>query len=416
MQDVAQQLELIKRGAMEIISEDLLKEKLTRSLTTGKPLVIKAGFDPSAPDIHLGHTVLLRKMRHFQQLGHRVVFLIGDFTGMIGDPTGKSEIRKQLTREQVIENAQSYQQQVIKILDPQKTEVVFNSDWLGKMTPYDFLRLSAQITVAQMLAREDFKQRYSQGKDISLLEFMYPLLQGYDSVALKADVELGGTDQKFNLLVGRQMQKDYGQEQQVVLTMPLLEGLDGVQKMSKSLGNYVGINEAPEDMYGKLMSISDVLMFRYYELLTDIPLKDIAQLRQDITTGALHPKTCKENLAHMITEFYHAKAGADHAAELFRQRFGKGQAADNAQMYEIVSIAAKEWQDGKLWICKLLTLAGCVKSNSDARRLVQQQAVTLDGAKVTDAGLELARPDTTAGGAYLLKVGKKQFIRIQVDG
>ncbi|MFH2138800.1 MAG: tyrosine--tRNA ligase [Candidatus Omnitrophota bacterium] len=413
MKSVKEQLDLIKRGSVEIISE----EELIKKLEKGVPLVIKAGFDPSAPDIHLGHTVLLRKMRHFQQLGHKVVFLIGDFTGMIGDPTGKSEVRKQLTREQVQENAKTYQKQIGKILDMEKTEIVFNSHWFEKMSQYEFLELTSHLTVAQILARDDFKKRYTQGKDISVLEFIYPLLQGYDSVELKADVELGGTDQKFNLLVGRQLQKDFNLPLQCVLMMPLLEGLDGVQKMSKSLNNYVGIDEPADEMFGKLMSISDELMFRYYELLTDIPLADIEKMKKDIESGALHPKTCKENLALMIAEFYHGKDSADKAREVFQSRFSKGADWNNQDNFEDKKIPKSEWVDGKLWICKIITLVGAAASTSDARRLIKQNAVKINGNTVTDMNLELPCPsaEMSAENAYLIKVGKKQFIRIILD-
>jgi len=408
---VKDQLALIQRGAVEIISDEELAEKLEGSFKTGRPLTVKAGFDPSAPDIHLGHTVLLRKMRHFQQLGHRVVFLIGDFTGMIGDPTGKSEIRKRLTKEEVLENARTYQKQVSKILDLEKTEIVFNSGWFEKMNAYQFLGLSGHLTVAQILAREDFKQRYNSGKDISLLEFIYPLLQGYDSVELKADIELGGTDQKFNLLVGRQMQKDFRQPQQAVMTMPLLEGLDGVQKMSKSLNNYVGISEGAEEMFAKLMSISDELMFRYFELLTDVSLDEIKQYKREIESGKLHPKKCKENLAIEITRFYHGSNEGQKALKVFNSRFSGGTNWDDAGNFEEKVIAKSHWKRGRLWICKLLTLCGVSKSNSDARRLIQQGAVMLNKNIVKDPNLELAIPEKE----YLLKVGKKQFIRIIVD-
>ncbi len=412
---VKEQLTIIKRGAVEIISEAELKEKLKRAVKTGNPLTIKAGFDPSAPDIHLGHTVLLRKMWHFQQLGHRVVFLIGDFTGMIGDPSGKSEIRKQLTKAEVIENAKTYQAQISRILDRHKTQIVLNSHWFGRMSSYKFLELTSHLTVAQILARDDFKKRYTEGKDISVLEFIYPLLQGYDSVELKADVELGGTDQKFNLLVGRQLQKDFKLEQQVVITMPLLEGLDGVQKMSKSLNNYVGINEPPEKMYGKLMSISDELMFRYYELLTDTPLEKIEKSKQDVQNGILHPKKCKENLARQITEFYHGPAKAKKAAGVFAGRHGAEKDWDNLQNFEDKKIKISQWKGGRLWICKMMTLIGAAMSNSEARRLIQQNAVFLNGQVVNDVNLELPPPADTNQGTYLLKVGKKQFIRIVLD-
>ncbi|MBI4846430.1 MAG: tyrosine--tRNA ligase [Candidatus Omnitrophica bacterium] len=406
-----EQLKLIRRGTVEIISEDELMKKLEKSYQSNTPLVIKAGFDPSAPDIHLGHTVLLRKMRHFQQLGHWVVFLIGDFTGMIGDPTGKSEIRNQLTREQVLENAKTYQKQISKILDPEKTEIVFNSSWFEKMSSYDFLELTSHLTVAQILARDDFKQRYTQGKDISLLEFIYPLLQGYDSVELKADIELGGTDQKFNLLVGRQMQKDWDREQQVVVMMPLLEGLDGVQKMSKSLNNYVGVNDPADEMYGKLMSISDVLMFRYYELLTDVPYEEISKMKSDIKLEKLHPKKCKEKLAEEITAFYHGKEAAVTASAVFASRFSGGTNWEDSQTFEKRVIPSAQWENGKLWICKMLTACGACKSSSDARRLIQQKAVMLNGGIVSDVALELPIPDKE----YLLKIGKKQFIKITVN-
>lgn len=408
---VKEQLEFIKRGAVEIISEQELIDKLEKSKKTGKPLVIKAGFDPSAPDIHLGHTVLLRKLRHFQDLGHKVVFLIGDFTGMIGDPTGKSEIRKQLSKAEVLKNAKTYQKQVGKILDVKKLEIVFNSAWFCKMTPEQFLELTSHLTVAQILARDDFKKRYTQGKDISVLEFIYPLLQGYDSVELKADVELGGTDQKFNLLVGRQLQKDFKQPQQIVIMMPLLEGLDGAQKMSKSLDNYVGIEDKPEDMYGKIMSISDELMWRYFELLTDIPIGEIKKMQQEIKTGTRHPKKCKEELARIITEFYHGPEKTKKAAQMFASRFSGGTNWDDQGNFEDRKVNRSEWKDGKLWICKLLTLVGACKSNSDARRLIQQHAVMIDGALVSTVDLELPEPDKKC----LLKVGKKQFLRIIVD-
>lgn len=412
---VEEQLEIIKRGAVELISEKELTKKLQKSYETGKPLVIKAGFDPSAPDIHLGHTVLLRKLKQFQDLGHEIKFLIGDFTGMIGDPTGKSEVRKQLTREEVDKNAKTYQMQVSKVLK-KDINPVFNSHWFEKFTPYEFLRLSAHLTVAQMLAREDFKQRYSKGQDISILEFMYPLLQGYDSVELKADVELGGTDQKFNLLVGRQMQKDCNVPQQCVLMMPLLEGLDGVQKMSKSLDNYVGIDEPADVMYAKLLSISDELMYRYYELLSDVPLTDIKKYKSDIALGSLHPKKCKENLALLITKDYYSTDIARKAAEIFNSRHSNGADLNAAENFEDKKIPKNEWKDGKLWICKIITLAGAAASTSEARRLIKQNAVKLAGKTVTDMNLELPCPTAEGSAdAYLIKIGKKQFIRIIAD-
>ncbi len=408
---VIEQLEIIKRGAIELISEKELTAKLQKSFDSGKPLIIKAGFDPSAPDIHIGHTVLLRKLKQFHDLGHEIKFLIGDFTGMIGDPTGKSELRKQLSREEVAENAKTYQIQVSKVLK-KDIQPVFNSHWFEKFTPYEFLRLSAHLTVAQMLAREDFKKRYSKGQDISILEFMYPLLQGYDSVELKADIELGGTDQKFNLLVGRQMQKDCNVAQQCVLMMPLLEGLDGVQKMSKSLNNYVGIDEPADVMYAKLMSISDELMYRYYELLTDMPMAEIKKFKSDIAAGTLHPKKCKENLALLITKCYYSDEESEKAAQTFNSRFSGGTNWDDTDNFEEVNLDRSQWTGNKLWVCKMLTLAGACKSNSDARRLIQQKAVVLDGRALTDANLELPVPEKE----YLFKVGKKKFLRIVANG
>lgn len=408
---VKEQLEIIKRGAVEIISEPELEKKLEKSFQTNKPLVIKAGFDPSAPDIHLGHTVLLRKLKQFQDLGHDIKFLIGDFTGMIGDPTGKSELRKQLTKQEVAVNSKTYQLQVSKVLK-KEIQPVFNSTWFEKFTPYEFLRLTSHLTVAQILARDDFKKRYASGKDISVLEFIYPLLQGYDSVELKADVELGGTDQKFNLLVGRQLQKDFECPLQCVLTMPLLEGLDGVQKMSKSLNNYIGIDESADDMFGKIMSITDELMFRYYELLTDIPLAEIEKLKIQINKQELHPKDCKQKLAKIIIEFYYDAQAAQKAEQVFTERFSGGTNWESIDNFEDRFIDRSQWAQGKLWICKILTLAQTCKSNSDARRLIEQKAVSLNGEVITDSNLELGLPDKEC----LLKVGKKQFIRIIING
>src|SRR5215831_1822373 len=318
---VDQQLEHIRRGAVDIIREEELVEKLKRAQKTGKPLRVKAGFDPTAPDIHVGHTVLIRKMKHFQELGHIVIFMIGDFTGMIGDPSGKSVTRKQLTKEAVLENAETYKQQIFKILHPQKTVIDFNSRWMSQLGSEGFVRLCSRYTVARMLEREEFSNRMKNQQPIAMHELLYPLVQGYDSVALEADVELGGTDQKFNLLVGRDLQREYGQESQVVLTMPLLEGLDGVQKMSKSLGNYIGINEAPNEQFGKVMSISDDLMFRYYELLTDIPMAEINRLKQEIAGGQRHPMDAKAALAVRIISGYHGLAAAEGAREEFNRVF-----------------------------------------------------------------------------------------------
>src|SRR5438270_1586553 len=328
---VDEQLIYIKKGSSEIIRESNLREKLERSLASGKPLRVKAGFDPTAPDLHLGHTVLLRKLKHFQDLGHTIVFLIGDFTGMIGDPTGRSATRPPLTREQIEENAETYKAQVFKILDPVKTVIDFNSRWFSKFSAEDFIRLTAKSTVSQMLEREDFHKRFQEEKLIAMHELIYPLAQGYDSVALEADVELGGTDQKFNLLVGRELQRAYGQESQIVLTTPILEGLDGVNKMSKSLGNAIGIHEPPLEMYGKIMSISDEMMWRYYQLLTDVSSADISKMKQDTTTGAAHPMTLKKDLARRIVADFHTPETATKAGEDWSKQFQKDEVPENVE-------------------------------------------------------------------------------------
>jgi tyrosyl-tRNA synthetase len=398
---VAEQLEIIKRGAVEILVERDLEEKLTKSLKSGVPLKIKAGFDPTAPDLHLGHTVLLHKMRQFQQLGHEIYFLIGDFTGMIGDPTGKSETRKVLTREDVLKNAETYKEQVFKILDPEKTRVVFNSEWLGKLTASDMIGLASKYTVARMLEREDFSNRFTNQLPISIHEFMYPLVQGYDSVALNADVELGGTDQKFNLLVGRELQREWGQLPQTVITMPLLEGLDGVNKMSKSLGNYIGINEPADEIFGKIMSISDELMLRYYELLSDMSLVELQQLKGDIKTGAVHPMAAKKRLGREMVARYHGDNAAAEAEQNFIRRFRDNQTPD--EMTEITLLAASD----KILLGKVLAEAGLVKSNSEGRRAIQQGGVKVNGEKVADENLELV-----CKGDYVLQVGKRRFARV----
>lgn len=401
MKSVEQQLELIERGIVDLISRDELEAKLKRSLETGKPLKIKAGFDPTAPDLHLGHTVLLQKLRHFQQLGHQICFLIGDFTGLIGDPTGKSETRPRLTPEDVQRNAETYKEQVFRILDPEKTEVVFNSTWFGEFSSYEMIRLASELTVARMLEREDFKQRFDSGRPISIHEFLYPLIQGYDSVALEADVELGGTDQLFNLLMGRDLQRSRGQEPQVVLTMPLLEGLDGVNKMSKSLGNYIGITESPDDIFGKVMSVSDELMFRYYELLSDLSVEEISSLKKDMEEGKLHPKAVKVQLAKELTSRFHNEDAALSAEKNFEQVFAKHQLPD--EIPECALSAADE----AIWLPKLLLDAGLVKSTSDGRRMIKQNAVSLDGEKVTDI-----QRNVPAQGKLLIKVGKRRFCQV----
>lgn len=398
---VAEQMAVIKRGTVEILIEKELEGKLEKSIKTGVPLRIKAGFDPTAPDLHLGHTVLLQKMRQFQQLGHEVCFLIGDFTGMIGDPTGKSETRKALTSEDVLKNAESYKEQVFKILDPVKTKVMFNSEWLSAMGATDMIALAAKYTVARMLERDDFGKRYANQLPISIHEFLYPLIQGYDSVAMKADVELGGTDQKFNLLVGRELQREWGQIPQSVITMPLLEGLDGVNKMSKSLGNYIGINDPPDEIFGKIMSISDELMLRYYELLSDLSLAEIEKLKQGLKAHDIHPMDAKKQLGREITGRYHGPEATVQAEENFVKRFRDNQVPDD--MTEI-SLPAEA---GKTLLCKLLASSGLVPSNSEGRRAIKGGGVKIDGEKVSDENLEIE-----AAGQYVVQVGKRRFAKI----
>jgi tyrosyl-tRNA synthetase len=401
MKNVAEQLALIKQGCHDIIREEELAVRLEKARLTGKPLRVKAGFDPTAPDLHLGHTVLIQKLKNFQDLGHQVIFLIGDFTGLIGDPSGKSETRPPLTEEQVKANAETYERQIYKILDPAKTLIDFNSRWLKPMQAQDLIRLAARHTVARMLEREDFHKRYTSQTPISIHEFLYPLIQGYDSVALEADVELGGTDQTFNLLVGRDLQREYGQEPQVVITLPLLEGTDGVQKMSKSLGNYVGIDETAKEMFGKLMSISDDLMMRYYELLTDITPDELARLKTDLASGAKHPRQVKEDLAKEIVARYHSREAAEHeAAEFIRVLREK-------EVPEEIEALTLRISESTLWLPRLMVDAGLAGGTSEARRLITQGGVQVDGEKIMDAdrGLE-------AGKTYLLKVGKRRFKRV----
>jgi len=398
---IDEQISLIERGTVDVVSRDDLVRKLKKSRESGVPLKIKTGFDPTAPDLHLGHTVLIQKMKHFQDLGHDIYFLIGDFTGMIGDPTGKSETRKALTIEDVKRNAETYKEQIFKILDPQKTKVVFNSSWLSKLTSYDMIRLASQLTVARMLEREDFRVRFDNEKPISIHEFLYPLIQGYDSVALESDVELGGTDQLFNLLMGRDLQRSWDQEPQVVVTMPLLEGLDGVNKMSKSLGNYIGITESADDIYGKVMSISDTLMFRYYELLSDMSAAEIEVLAADMQNGKKHPKNIKKKLAYELTARFYKEEGAVKAEESFEQVFKYHGLPENIP--EIILVKA----DGEVWLPKLLVEAGLTESTSAARRLIKQQAVSLDNEKVLDTEYTV-QPE----GEILIKVGKRRFARV----
>jgi len=397
-------IELLKRGTEEIIPIDEFTSKLNRSEKENKPLIVKAGFDPTAPDIHLGHTVLLRKMRHFQDMGHMVYFLIGDFTGMIGDPSGKSETRNRLTREEVMENAETYKKQVFRILDNEKTKIVFNSSWCQSMTFADVLDLTARYNVARMLERDDFSNRYKDNKPISILEFMYPLVQGYDSVALKADIELGGTDQKFNLLVGRDLQREYGQEPQVIMTVPLLVGLDGVQKMSKSLNNYIGIEESPREIFGKVMSISDEVMFLYYELVTDVPREQINESRKGLESGELHPRDVKVKLAKEICRQFHNEEAANNAEAEFNRIFVKKDVPDDIDEY---IIPEDEMTDGKIWIIKLLVLTGMAKSNGEARRLIKGGGVSMDGEKISDEDLEMSFDSES-----IIKVGKRRFVKI----
>ncbi|MPZ75011.1 MAG: tyrosine--tRNA ligase [Deltaproteobacteria bacterium] len=376
MLNVQAQLEAIKRGAVEVLPE----EELVAKLRQGRPLRVKAGFDPTAPDLHLGHTVLIQKMKQFQELGHEVVFLIGDFTGMIGDPSGKSETRKQLTREEVARNAETYKEQIFKILDPGKTSIEFNHRWMEKLDAVALIELSAKCTVARMLEREDFKQRYQGQQAIRIHEFLYPLMQGYDSVVLSSDVELGGTDQRFNLLMGRELQREYGQEPQVVLTMPLLEGTDGVNKMSKSLGNYVGINESPEEIFGKIMSISDTLMWRYLELLSDLDLQRIETMKIEVESGRVHPMDQKKALAKELVTRFHGAEAAEGARIYFETRYQKKSLPVNIRkQFSIL---------GRVWICRLLVNLEFAASASEARRLIGQGAVRVDGQVIRDANFQ----------------------------
>jgi tyrosyl-tRNA synthetase len=398
MPDLQETLGTIKRGCDELIVEQELLEKLQ----SGRPLRIKAGFDPTAPDLHLGHTVLLNKMRQFQDLGHHVIFLIGDFTGMIGDPAGKNATRPPLTREQIEANARTYKEQVFKILDSRETEVAFNSAWFDAMRPADFIRLAAQHTVARMLERDDFGKRYRSGQPIAIHEFLYPLVQGYDSVALRADVELGGTDQKFNLLVGRELQKHYGQAPQCILTMPLLEGLDGVNKMSKSLGNYVGINEPAEEIFGKLMSISDALMWRYVELLSFRPLSAIAQWRDEVANGR-NPMQIKIEFAKEIVARFHSATDAERAHADFEARFSQGELPEDMPEHSI-SV------DGEpLLLTQILKRVGLTASTSEAGRMIDQGGVRVNGEKVSDRGLALVK-----GQQFVVQVGKRKFARVSL--
>ncbi len=401
MTNIRQHLDLIQRGAVEVIQRVELEAKLKKALAENRPLRVKAGFDPTAPDLHLGHTVLIHKLKHFQDLGHQVIFLIGDFTGMIGDPTGVSETRKALTKEQVLENAKTYQRQIFKILDPNKTTIEFNSRWMGSMTADGLIQLAAHYRVARMMERDDFHKRYHEQKPISVHEFLYPLVQGYDSVALKADVELGGTDQKFNLLVGRELQRDYGQESQVVITMPLLEGTDGVKKMSKSVGNYIALEDKPGEMFGKVMSISDTLMYRYYELLTT---EDLGRAK------ALHPMEAKQALAELIVARYHGTDAGRQAKNEFQQKFQEREFPDNPDVR--LQLTAQDLRQGEtIGLVDLVAKTGLVPSKSEARRLIIQGGVEIDGQKQSDANAVLM---VTVGRQYRVKIGRRKFAVVEL--
>lgn len=404
---VDEELEILKRGAAEIINEGSLRQKLVEAHQTAQPLRVKLGTDPSAPDIHLGHAVVYRKLKQFQDLGHEVYFLIGDFTGRIGDPTGKSETRKALTKEEVEANARTYEEQLSKILDPEKIRLVFNSTWLAPLTFEDVLRLAGKYTVARMLEREDFAKRFGEQRPIFIHEFFYPLMQGYDSVALRADVELGGTDQKFNLLVGRELQREYGQEPQVALMMPLLVGTDGVNKMSKSLGNYIGINEAPAEMYGKTMSIPDTLIIPYYELTTEVPLSEVRRMARGLEDGSVHPRDAKRRLAREIVALYHGPAAAREAEEQFDRVFLHRDIPD--ELPEIELDRAELNPAGHMWIVRLLHRCALAQSNGEARRLVEQGGVKVENAPVTDPQAEVAIREGT-----LIQVGKRRFVRVKL--
>lgn len=397
---IDEQIEFLKKGSVDLIREEDLRKKLERSAKTGKPLRIKLGLDPTAPDIHIGHTVVIRKLKAFQDLGHTVIFLIGDFTGLIGDPSGKNVTRPPLSREEINANAETYKNQMFKLLDPEKTELRFNGEWMDKFTAADFVKLCARVTVKQILERDDFEKRLREQTPISLHELLYPLTQGYDSVALEADVELGGTDQKFNLMVGRDLQREYGQEPQVVITTPLLEGLDGVNKMSKSLNNYIGIEEPPNEMFGKVMSISDELMWRYYELLTDLSVSEIGALRSNCESGSDNPRDVKAALAKRIIGEFHSPAAADEAEEDFKRLFVKKEVPDEIEEFMVAS--------GPHKLVDLLAQTGLAASKGEARRLVDQGGVKINGEKADAAGteIEVGREGVT------LQVGKRKFLRL----
>ena len=399
MISAAEQFRLISRGVADLLPEDEFKKKLEKAVATNTPLIVKLGLDPTAPDIHLGHTVVLRKLKLFQDFGHKVIILIGDFTARIGDPTGKSVTRPPLTEEQVITNAKTYQEQIFKVLDPAKTEVCFNSEWLSKLDFADVLKLASKYTVARMLERDDFHKRYTEGRPISIHEFMYPLMQGYDSIALKADVEFGGTDQTFNLLMGRHLQGEEGMPEQTIITMPILEGLDGVQKMSKSLGNYIGISEAPSEMYGKAMSIPDELMMRYFMLVTDMSIEEQEQLSKDLESGAAHPRDVKMKLAHTIVRLYHGEEAANFGQDEFIRVFQKHAMPTDIPEYKVAIT------DEAVFVPQLLSDAGLTASNGEARRSIKAGAFKIDGEKCNEEHIVLKD-------GMVLQVGKRKFIKI----
>lgn len=404
--EAERQLEVVRRGVVEIVPEEELKEKIANSLLTGKPLKIKLGLDPSAPDIHVGHTVVLHKMRQFQELGHEVQLIIGDFTGRIGDPTGKSETRKQLSEEDVKRNAETYQEQIFKILNPAQTTVHYNSQWLNKLNFTDVVQLAAKVTVARILERDDFTKRYANGQPIGVHEFFYPLMQGYDSVELDSDVELGGTDQKFNLLMGRTLQKEYGKQQQAAITLPLIAGLDGVQKMSKSLGNYIGIDEAPNDMYGKAMSVPDELMVKYFELATDLPDEELSNLKAGLEDGTVHPRDAKMKLAYTFVRMYHGETQAEEAKRHFVTVFQQKALPDEIEDAEL---PVSELNGGEIRIVQLLVTTGLQASNGEAKRSVSQGAVKINEEKVTDPNAVVRLE-----GGEVLQVGKRKFVKIKL--
>jgi len=401
MDEVKKQLEILKAGVVEIIPEDEFVKKLEKSIKTETPLKIKEGLDPTVPDIHLGHTVTLHKLKQFQDLGHQVIVVIGDFTAMVGDPSGRSEIRKRLSRKEVLENAETYKKQIFKILNPKKTKVVFNSKWLGAMSFEDVLHLTAKYTVARMLERDDFSKRYRNQQPISVLEFLYPLMQAYDSVALKADVEMGGTDQKFNLLVGREIQREYGQEPQAVMLLPLLVGTDGKEKMSKSLGNYVGVTDSPDQMYGKIMSIPDELIETYFELLTHLPQPEIASMKTELREKTVNPMLWKKKLAYEIVATYHGEKKAQGARESFEKTFKEKIFPEDAPVLNFTS------SEKEVWIGKLLAQTGCVSSTSEARRLIQQGGVYINDKRIEDENQKIQ-----LDGEILVRIGRKKFFKI----